>query len=204
MKFRNKILLTISGLLLFLSGYILWGNNSFITQNIERLNIASIYNSIFNNSSTVILSLPSEIKFIQSSYKDESTGGSSTYTKLNQTLKGDTIIACFVGRDVPTKITDDKSNIYKLVSSIKNSSSAGYLSIYYATDNYGGATQVSANFPWGPSILMAAEYSGIDVLDSFVANDSGYKGGSKWDSGKLNTSSTNELLVGCATEIYGS
>jgi hypothetical protein len=102
-----------------------------------------------------------------------------------------------------TSISDNKSSQYSLVGSIANSSGAGTLRVYHAVTAAGGVNAVTVTHPWGASDVVVAEYAGVGDIGRFQAQDAGYNTGAAWSSGPAQTTRQgNELLVGCAFEVY--
>lgn len=132
------------------------------------------------------------------------TGQTSARIRLRPTRPGSTLVVCVGSGEAVTSISDNKANSYTLAGSITNSSGAGTLRVYHTAAALGGVSAITLTHAWGASDIVVAEYSGVGAADRFQAQDAGYNTGAAWSSGPApGTRQANELLVGCAFEVYG-
>jgi hypothetical protein len=136
-------------------------------------------------------------------------GASSISASLSSSQAGNVIIVCIqTAANLSTSVTDNQSNSYTLATRATRSGSE--VSIYYAYNTTGGVTNVTGTFAgWSTvSRMIVAEYSGLSVsnpLDRVASYDNGWNGGASFTSSSTAaTTQSDELLIGCAGDIYGS
>ncbi len=136
-------------------------------------------------------------------------GATSISTTITSSVAGNMILACIqTSSNLSTGVTDNQSNTYTLAGRVSQSGSE--VSIYYAYNTTGGATNITATFAgWSTvSRMIIAEYSGLtaaDPLDRTATYNNGWNAGATFTSSDtLTTTQADELLVGCAGDIYGA
>lgn len=134
-------------------------------------------------------------------------GGTSATVNIAATTAGDLLL---VGINASggkvTAVTDNKSDTFTAAASI--TTSGEIFAIYYAKNIAAGVTSVKVTYPYGGSVVMVAEYGGLDTsapLDQTASHSNGYNGGTAYTSGLTKTTSlVPELAWGFSGNIYSA
>ena len=134
-------------------------------------------------------------------------GGTSATVTIAATAAGDSLL---VGINASggkvTAVTDSKSDPFTAAATI--TTSGEIFAIYYAKNIAAGVTSVKVTYPYGGSVVMVSEYSGLDPsapLDQTASHSNGYNGGTAYTSGLTKaTTVVPELAWGFSGNVYGT
>lgn len=167
---------------------------------------AALFSLLLSMAGGLIPAAQAAITHVQTTGASASGGTSATVTVAATTAGDLLLVGINTSGGKVTAVTDNKSDTFTAAASI--TTSGEIFAIYYAKNIAAGVTSVKVTYPYGGSVVMVAEYSGLDgsaPLDQTASHSNGYNSGAAYTSGLTKaTTLIPELAWGFSGNIYSA